>query len=78
MDAMNHPHEKILRDAMNLPPEVRAAIAGALIQSLDVPPDPQAEAEWSAEITRRLRELDEGLVPLVPWSEARRAIHGAA
>jgi putative addiction module component (TIGR02574 family) len=78
MAAMNPPPDKLLRDALALPPAVRAALAGALIESLEGQPDPQAEAEWEAEITRRIRELDQGSVSLVSWSEARRAIHGAA
>ena len=69
--------EKVLRDAMKLPPEARAAIAGSLLDSLDQVVDEDAEAEWEKEIAKRIRELDSGDVKLVPWSEARRAIGGA-
>ena len=75
---MDEALEKLLRDALKLPPAARAALAGSLIQSLEEQPDPDAEALWQAEIARRIREIDEGRVSLVPWSEARRAIHGAA
>jgi len=33
--------------------------------------DQDAEQLWQTEILRRAREIDEGLVQLVPWSELR-------
>jgi putative addiction module component (TIGR02574 family) len=59
-----------------LPPEARAALAGALIESLDEGVDERAEELWAEEIERRQRELDRGQVRTVPWSQARRAIQG--
>ena len=67
---------KLLEEALKLPPEARAALAGSLIDSLDDAMDPDAEAAWEAEIARRLRELDSGRVRPIPWSEARRTIAG--
>lgn len=78
MTSMNPPHDRLLREVLTLPAEVRAALAGALLASLDEQPDPGAEAEWEGEITRRIRALDEGSISLVSWAEARRAVHGAA
>lgn len=66
----------ILKEALNLPPEARAAIAGSLLDSLDPEVDEKAEAVWQAEIVRRLWELDSGKVKPIPWSEARRKISG--
>ena len=66
----------LLKEALKLPPEARAALAGSLLDSLDQEVDENAEAAWHAEIDRRLRELDSGKVKLVPWSEARRRISG--
>ena len=37
----------------------------------DDPPDTDVEQLWEIEIVRRTREIDEGLVQLVPWSELR-------
>lgn len=67
---------EILRDALALPDEARAALAAQLIRSLDHEVDEDAEAEWDREILRRLREIDARAVELVPWSEARRRILG--
>ncbi len=67
---------EILREALKLPPEARAAIAGSLIDSLDQITDEGAESAWEDELLLRLKEIDEGRVKLVPWAEARRQIAG--
>ncbi len=67
---------EILREALKLPPEARAALAGTLFDSLDEMIDTDAESAWEAEIVTRLKEIDEGKVNLVPWSEARARIAG--
>jgi len=66
----------ILKEAMELAPEARAALAGSLIESLDRSLDEEAESAWAAEIESRLADLDQGKVQPVPWSEARRRIAG--
>jgi putative addiction module component (TIGR02574 family) len=65
-----------MKDALELPPEARAALAGSLIDSLDGDVDPDAESAWDAEIAKRLREIDDRKVSLVPWSEVRRRLYG--
>ncbi len=65
---------KVLEDALKLPAEARAALAGSLIESLDETVDADAEAAWAEEIARRLRDLDSGKAKTIPWSEARRII----
>ncbi|MEX1246701.1 MAG: addiction module protein [Thermoanaerobaculia bacterium] len=69
--------DKILEEALRLPPEARAAVAGRLIESLDGDVDEDAEGAWNAEIARRLGELDSGSVRTIPWDEARRLILGS-
>jgi len=65
---------EILKDALELPDEARAALAGSLLDSLDEQVDEGAEAAWSEEIARRLAEVDSGNVKPLPWSEARRRL----
>jgi len=65
---------ELLKKALALPAEARAALAGSLLESLDETVDVSAEEEWSDEIARRIQELDSGKVKPVPWSEARRQI----
>jgi putative addiction module component (TIGR02574 family) len=67
---------EILKKALELPPEARAAIAGSLLDSLDQTVDEDAESAWEQEVLMRLKEIDEGKVNMVPWSEARRRISG--
>jgi putative addiction module component (TIGR02574 family) len=62
---------EILKEALDLPPEARAALADSLWESLDSEVDSNAEAKWRMEIQRRLADLDSGSVTAVPWSQAR-------
>jgi putative addiction module component (TIGR02574 family) len=66
----------ILKEALKLPPEARAALAGTLLDSLDETMDQGAESAWEAEILLRLKEIDGGRIKLMPWSEARNKISG--
>ena len=65
---------ELLKKALALPPEARAAFAGSLLESLDDTVDSSAEEEWSREIARRIEDLDSGKVKPLPWAEARRQI----
>jgi len=67
---------KLLEEALKLPVEARAALAGSLIESLDETVDEDAEAAWAEEIARRVRELESGKAKTIPWSGARRMILG--
>jgi putative addiction module component (TIGR02574 family) len=66
----------ILKDALDLPPEARAAIAATLLNSLDDQVDEGAEAAWEAEIIRRVNELDSGKVKAIPWAVVKRRLAG--
>ncbi|MCU0727228.1 MAG: addiction module protein [Planctomycetes bacterium] len=68
--------DRVLAEALKLPPEARAALAGKLIESLDDEVDPEAEKLWAIEIERRLSELDSGSVRPISWAAARRSILG--
>lgn len=66
--------ESVLADALRLGPSARAEIAAELLASLDAPVDPEAEAAWTAEIERRVAELDAGVASLGSWDDVRRRI----
>ena len=38
--------------------------------------EPDVEAAWSAEIERRLAEIDAGTVELIPWEDVRLELFG--
>ena len=63
-----------LREALALPAEARAAIAGSLLDSLETEVDEDAEAAWATEVSRRLSELDRGAVKTIPWAEVRHRL----
>jgi putative addiction module component (TIGR02574 family) len=71
---MNPNVSNLLKKALALPPEARAALAGSLLESLDDTVDQGAEEEWNKEIAHRIGELDSGKVKPVPWAEVRRQI----
>ncbi|MDI1477974.1 addiction module protein [Polyangium sp. y55x31] len=76
---MARDNDDVVAAALRLPPEGRAALAAALIGSLeDEEPEEDVEAAWSDEIRRRLDEVDAGAVKPIPWSEARGRILAAA
>lgn len=62
----------LLDEALKLPRDARAELAGRLIETLDEDVDDDAEQLWAAEIARRVKELDEGTVQTVPWADVRR------
>ena len=71
----------LLKEALSLPPEARAALATSLLSSLDEDKvDEAAELEWEREIARRVDELKAGSVVTVPWVEVKKRalarIHG--
>ncbi|MBZ5621323.1 MAG: addiction module protein [Acidobacteriia bacterium] len=45
-----------------------------MISSLDQVVDATAEEAWREEIYRRLQQIDNGAVQLIPWEEARRRL----
>jgi putative addiction module component (TIGR02574 family) len=71
---MNEEVSELLKKALALPLEARAALAGSLLDSLDATVDADGEALWENEIARRIEELDTGKAKTVPWAEVRRRI----
>jgi putative addiction module component (TIGR02574 family) len=63
-------HKRVFQDALQLPVNVRAAVAAELISSLDEEVDVNAEALWADEIRKRVDEIKSGAVRTVPWAEA--------
>lgn len=61
---MNITAEKVVSEALELPPPARAFVAEKLIESLDVPEIPRLSAKWKAELRRRCAEVDRGTVHL--------------
>jgi putative addiction module component (TIGR02574 family) len=56
--------EKVMVDAMELPPALRAFMAEQLIESLDRKDVPELSTKWKKEIRRRSLDVDHGLTTL--------------
>jgi putative addiction module component (TIGR02574 family) len=63
--------ETLLQEALALPDDERAEIAGALLESLGPPPEADVESEWRREVAARVAALEEGGVATTPWEEIR-------
>lgn len=66
--------QKVLQEALKLPPDERADLAATLIDSLDEREEEAVNEAWALEVQRRVREVETGAVKTVPWSEARKRI----
>lgn len=56
--------DKLVAEALGLPPQVRAFVAEKLIESLDATAGTELSPAWREEIRKRCREVDDGLVKL--------------
>jgi len=61
---MNITAEKVVSDALDLPPALRAFVAEKLIESLDLTESPALSARWKKEIRRRCTQVDRGMIRL--------------
>jgi putative addiction module component (TIGR02574 family) len=59
----------LLKRAMSLPPEDRAALASSLLESLDEAVDEDSEAAWDDEIKRRVDDIRSGRVKTIPGEQ---------
>jgi putative addiction module component (TIGR02574 family) len=67
------------KEILDLPPRSRVRFAEKIIESVDDFTSPEVEAAWSAEIGRRVKEIQSGKVKGIPatqsMAKARRALH---
>jgi len=64
--------EEVTKEAMDLPPRQRLALASFILESADAASDPDAEAAWDSEIRDRIREIDEGHVTGIAYVDVMR------
>jgi len=68
---------RILKQALELDPSLRAHFAHELIVSLEQA-DTDADLLWREEIRRRIDEIEAGSVELEDWEAVRQRLHAAA
>ena len=71
---MHREAAELLRDALALPPEGRAALIDSLIESLNQTIEEGVEEAWKMEIELRLEQIDNGAVELTSWRAARQRL----
>ncbi len=64
--SMSSKTEHVMKQALELPSQVRAFIAEKLLESLDFEEPFDLSGEWKDEIGKRCRQIDEGRVQLTP------------
>ena len=65
--------EQVTKEAMDLPPRQKLALAEFLLESAEAAADPEAEAAWDSEIRDRIRAIDEGRVAGVSYEDVMRS-----
>lgn len=66
--------EEVTKEAMDLPPRERLALASFLLESAEAASDPDAETAWNSEIRDRIREIDEGRVTGIAYADVMREV----
>ncbi len=64
--------EEVTKEAMDLSPRQRIALAGFLLESADAAGEPGAETAWDSEIRDRIRAIDEGRVVGIAYEGVMR------
>ena len=60
--------ERLLQEAIQLPSDERELLAVQLMASIEK--EPGYDEAWEAEIERRLKEIDDGTVEMIPGEQA--------
>lgn len=63
----------LLKRALALPVDERAALANTLLDSLEATNQSVQEA-WDEEVARRMKDLNAGKAVTVPWEELHREL----
>jgi len=72
-------NDRVVEEALSLPADVRLGLVEKLLTSLNLPIDEEIDRLWAEEAERRVSQIEEGKIKLVPGEEvfARiRAKHG--
>jgi len=63
----------LLKRALALPADERAALANTLLDSLEAPSQ-SVEPAWDDEVARRMEDLKSGKAVTVPWEQLHREL----
>ena len=66
---MGAPSSKIVDDVLSLPTDQRLALVNRILESLNVPTQPEIAALWAEEAERRIEQVDTGQVKSIPGED---------
>lgn len=67
-------YDDIFGEALSLPPGFRAMLAEHLLKSLDAPEQSEIDASWSQQVEKRLQEIEQGNISLIPGEEVLKKL----
>ena len=79
MYTMATTNDRVIEEALSLPADARLSLIEKLLTSLNLPIDEEIDHIWAEEAERRVSQIEEGKVKLVPGEEVFakiRAKHG--
>ena len=62
-------NDRVFEEALSLPADVRLSLVEKLLTSLNLPIEEEVERLWAEEAERRVSQIEEGKVKLVPGEE---------
>ena len=71
---MTHDIDRLVEEARRLPDDDRIRLVEQILATLEPDSDGDVAEAWAEELARRSREIDEGSVRGVPWSEVKAAV----
>jgi putative addiction module component (TIGR02574 family) len=63
--------EEVRKRALDLPAGERLALATELMDSVEGTEDREWANAWAAELDRRVKELESGVVQTIPWEQVK-------
>ena len=63
--------KNLFESAMSLDDQERAELVGLLLSSFEDDADEGVDLAWKDEVSRRVAELDSGVVQMITWSKVR-------
>lgn len=68
--------DTLFQAALQLPEGERADLAARLMETIKADTEADWDEAWSAEIAKRMDELNQGKVKTIPWDEVRQRMLG--
>jgi len=63
--------QKLFESALSLNDQERAELVGLLLSSFEHDAEDGVDLAWIGEVSRRVAELDSGVVQMIPWPKVR-------